>query len=96
VHALDTAGRTAACIDLDELSGHLTDLRLRLSPDGKTLAVEDGPKPVALVDTSTKRPVPVARAESGGPVLNGTTAAVAMAVVIVGGLCWLAFRRPRT
>jgi hypothetical protein len=96
VHALDTTGRTAACIGLDELSGHLTDLRLRLSPDGKTLAVEDGPKPVALVDTTTKRPVPVARAESGGPVLNGTTAAVAMAVVLVGGLCWLAFRRPRT
>jgi hypothetical protein len=54
IHALDTVGRTAACIDLDPLTGRrdLMDLRLRL---GETLDVVDRSGPVASVDTRTFR-----------------------------------------
>lgn len=55
VHALDTVGVTARCIDLDELAGRgdLSDLRLDVPPGGGTLAVVAGREPVALVDTTT-------------------------------------------
>jgi hypothetical protein len=55
VHALDTVGRTARCIDLDELAGRgdLSDLRLDVPPGGGTLAVVAGREPVAVVDTRT-------------------------------------------
>jgi hypothetical protein len=99
VHALDTTERTAVCIDLEELSGHprLTAFRLRFSSDGKTLAVQDGRKPVALVSTTTKRLVPPARAEAGGRLVSGTAAAAAAAAVaLLGGLGWLALRRRHT
>jgi hypothetical protein len=54
IHALDTVGRTAACIDLDALTGRrdLMDLRLRL---GETLDVVDRSGPVASVDMRTFR-----------------------------------------
>jgi hypothetical protein len=55
VHALDTSGRTAVCIDLHGLMGHpsLYDFRLDVSGDGGTLTVLDGDEPVALADTRT-------------------------------------------
>jgi hypothetical protein len=55
VHALDTVGRKAVCIDLTGLSGRadLYDFRLTLSRDGKTLAVNDSRGPVSLIDTRT-------------------------------------------
>jgi hypothetical protein len=50
VHALDTAGRTAACIDLPTLSGiDMSDIRLRLQ--GTTLSVGSAVAPQALIDT---------------------------------------------
>ena len=54
IHALDTVGRTAACIDLDALTGRrdLMDLRLAV---GETLDVVDRSGPVANVDTQTFR-----------------------------------------
>jgi hypothetical protein len=52
IHALDTDGRTAACIDLDNLAGaDLSGARLRLA--GGTLRVLTSAGPQALVDTHT-------------------------------------------
>jgi hypothetical protein len=55
IHALDTVGKTARCIDLHGLMGFefLNALRLDLSPDGATLAVVHRQEPLALVDTRT-------------------------------------------
>ncbi len=59
IHALDTVGRTARCIDLHGLTGFggLFELRLDSSPDGGTLSVVH-PRhelPFAIVDTTTWR-----------------------------------------
>ena len=55
IHALDTVGRTAVCIDLHGLMGRgdLYDLRLAVSEDGSTLEVRGGSDAVAVVDTRT-------------------------------------------
>jgi hypothetical protein len=55
IHALDTVGRTARCIDLHGLMGFedLYRLRLDVSPSGGTITLLDGSEPVAFVDTST-------------------------------------------
>ena len=47
IHALDTMGRTAVCIDLHGLMGRddLYDLRLAVSEDGSMLEVRDGSTP---------------------------------------------------
>jgi hypothetical protein len=53
IHALDTTGRSARCIDLDWLH-HNRDLwamRFSVSPDGEELRVRNGDNTVALVDT---------------------------------------------
>jgi hypothetical protein len=52
IHALDTERRTAACIDLDDLTTEdASDARLALA--GGTLRVEGAAGPLALVDTRT-------------------------------------------
>jgi hypothetical protein len=53
VHALDTVGREARCVDLDALAGRsdLGDLRLRLT--GGDLAVVRADEPIAVVDLRT-------------------------------------------
>jgi hypothetical protein len=55
VHALDTAGRSARCIDLDWLHGRkdLWRLRFVVSRDGRELSVRSGRNTVAVVDTRT-------------------------------------------
>jgi hypothetical protein len=55
IHALDTVGRTAACIDLEMLppGGDYEHLRLSLNPDGSRLRVRDAGRVVAIVDTRT-------------------------------------------
>ena len=55
IHALDTVGRTAACIDLEMLppEGDLSGVRLSLTGDGRRLRVRDGGTLVAIVDTRT-------------------------------------------
>jgi hypothetical protein len=57
IHALDTVEKSARCIDLHGLMGFefLSELRLDVSPDGGTLSVLHGQKPVALVDTRTNK-----------------------------------------
>jgi hypothetical protein len=53
IHALDTVGRTAACIDLEMLApgADLSRVRLRLNADGSLLRVRDAGRVVAVVDT---------------------------------------------
>lgn len=55
VHALDTTGRSARCIDLDWLHGRqdLWRLRFSMSDDGRKLSLRSGKKTVAVVDTRT-------------------------------------------
>ena len=55
IHALDTVGRTAACIDLEMLptQGDLSGFRLALSAHGHELRVRKAAEIVALVDTRT-------------------------------------------
>jgi hypothetical protein len=55
IHALDTVGRTAACIDLDMLppASDLSTVALRVSADGRRVAVEDAGRRVATVDART-------------------------------------------
>ena len=55
IHALDTVGRTAACIDLEMLPAQsdLSNVTLRMSGDGRTLNVRDGGEGIARVDTRT-------------------------------------------
>ncbi|MGH2995843.1 MAG: hypothetical protein ACRDM9_05970, partial [Gaiellaceae bacterium] len=57
VHALDTARRTARCIDLHGLMGYpnLYDLRLGSGDGGGTLTVRDDSEPLAVIDTRTFR-----------------------------------------
>jgi hypothetical protein len=56
IHALDTSGRTARCIDLDSLAGnaYLARLRLRLNESG-ALTIRDGDETELVVDTKTFR-----------------------------------------
>ncbi|HEX6714146.1 MAG TPA: hypothetical protein VF066_12205 [Thermoleophilaceae bacterium] len=53
VHALDTTGRAARCIDLDALTGRedLFQLRLRVTQGGGRLDIVKGDTPMLLVDT---------------------------------------------
>ena len=55
VHALDTVGRTARCIDLDALSllirGDMSQLRMRLREG--TLVIDAGGSPLVRIDTGT-------------------------------------------
>jgi hypothetical protein len=103
IHALDTSGRTARCIDLDALArnGYLWRLRLRLNENGSALAVRDGEETELVVNTRTfqvRAPAktsagPAARHNSGnrwplaGWVLLGT--------LIASGSVLLARRRRR-
>jgi hypothetical protein len=54
IHALDTQGRTAACIDLDDLTADdIADGRLALADGGSILRVNGDAGPLALVNTKT-------------------------------------------
>jgi hypothetical protein len=57
VHALDTMGRTAVCIDLPGLAGRqdLYELRLGVGSGGGGLTVEKSGKPIVLIDPETFR-----------------------------------------
>jgi hypothetical protein len=56
IHALDTVGRTALCLDLDALEGdsNLANLRLRPQPGGR-ITVHYRGTPMAFVDRETRR-----------------------------------------
>ena len=82
IHALDTEGQTAACIDLEMLppGGDFTGVRLRVSQDGRRVDVRDGSALVATVDARTfhvsepgaaAAPVPPRRAAAESPDSGG-------------------------
>jgi hypothetical protein len=97
VHALDTAGGGAHCIDLDFLTDHPRLYELRLALAGGALAVRDGSNRVARIDTTTFR---VARAEptrAAATPADGTPwplpVALAAGLVLVAGIATRAVRR---
>lgn len=103
VHALDTSGRTARCIDLDALAGsqYRWRLRLAMSGDGSTLTIRDGKERELLVDTRTfkpREPAPAsaaAEAESSDHSAFGWPLAAlgAVGIVAAGALLSLGVRR---
>jgi hypothetical protein len=105
VHALDTAGRTARCIDLGMLAG--TDLygaHLRLNRLAATLTVTDNRRPVAVIDTRTFQahaPVsmsgaPSQEADGGGKTIPWTLLWVSSVTVLAAvGALLLTLRRRR-
>ncbi len=102
IHALDTQGRTAACIDLDGLtSNDVGEARLALAGGGATLRVDGAYGPATLVDTRTfvvrrptaapARPAPAPRAaETGGGVPWGLAL---VALIPLAGVALVARRR---
>jgi hypothetical protein len=58
VHALDTSGRSARCIDLDWLHGRKDLWQLRFALNGRELSVRSGDNSVAVVDTQSFRAAP--------------------------------------
>jgi hypothetical protein len=79
VHALDTTGRTAACIDLDDVPkawGATLELRGPRDPGGPRLdVVGKGERVLASIDTRTNRLIepPAPRAEDAGSEDAGTS-----------------------
>lgn len=92
IHALDTVGRAATCIDLEQVMGvpDLYALRLSVSRAGREIRVLDGRRPVALVQTGTWRvsaPPAGSVASSrtaGGPWPLAVSAALALALATAG------------
>lgn len=94
VHALDTIGRTARCIDLGTLTGrdYLFQLKLRLADGGRTLQILRKDKPQLVVDTKTfavREPRPAARpaakpapAHHGSPLWPWAAAAAALLLLL--------------
>jgi hypothetical protein len=89
VHALDTAGGTARCVDLDALTGNGRLLEMRLAPaaGGRALAVTLHGRAVALIDRTTFRvsspakpaPSAPARGDDASPPWAAIAAAAALA-----------------
>lgn len=53
IHALDTVGRTARCIDLDGVVGDISPARLAVGAGGATIELVGPAGPLATVDTAT-------------------------------------------
>jgi hypothetical protein len=103
IHALDTAGRTAACIDLDDLSSE-TIAEARLVIAGATLRVVGPEGDRALVDRRTfavrapgaeraSAPAPARRESSADDGGNSSWWFALLAIVPLAGLAVLARRR---
>jgi hypothetical protein len=103
VHALDTVGREALCIDLDALAGrpNIYDLRLGLGDGGGALVVRDDAAIVTSIDLATHRasaapparPAPAPK-RAGGPASGTIIVSIAAALLIAGGFALAARRRP--
>jgi hypothetical protein len=100
VHALDTREMTAACIDLDGLTGRkdLQALRLGVSGDGSRFSVLDGRQALFVVDTETFRVREVTARVGGGAGnddggISALWAVGIVALVGLGGIVLLVRRR---
>jgi hypothetical protein len=85
VHALDTAGGTARCIDLDALTGSPDLFSMRLGPasGGRALAVRLRGEPVALIDRTTFRVSAPAAARRAAPAGDGGGAPPWTAIIVL-------------
>jgi hypothetical protein len=105
VHALDTSGRTARCIDLDSLSARdLGTPRLRLDRGGSRLVLGNGATPIAFVDTNTfavseptaEPATGSARATSADDgIATALLGAAGVAVLLAAGVLTVTLRRRR-
>jgi hypothetical protein len=102
IHALDTARRTARCIDLDALTGsrYLARLRLRTDPGGSTLTVRKQQETELIVDTKTfavSTPVAEGRASGDHRLLAGWSVAgmFGLGLLLVAGAVVFGVRRRR-
>ena len=104
IHALDTVGKTARCIDLHGLMGFefLNELQLDVSPDGGALSVVHAQEPVVLVDMMTDQvtepeapvpPQPVQPEADADPPFAVLAGIVTAAIVALAGLRRLVRRR---
>jgi hypothetical protein len=102
VHALDTVGRSAHCIDLDAIAAgtDLWRLRLGVDPDDSHLAVRNGATPLLLIDLRTLR---VASATDAHPSPLGLRHLPLLLVALAGALTallvsvvWITRRQRRT
>jgi hypothetical protein len=96
IHALDTVGRTARCIDLHGLMGFglLSELRLEPSPDGDTLSVVHPAyeRAHAVVDLQTREvaePAPAAEPEPSSRAAKDEPGSVPWPLVAGGALALL-------
>ncbi|HEX2128883.1 MAG TPA: hypothetical protein VHF58_06665 [Solirubrobacterales bacterium] len=99
IHALDTQKGEAVCIDLETLHRPVYGgTELEVSPDGSTLTVANGRRPIELVDTRTFEVAPAPAGESaadrtapapaeGAPADDGSALGW---IVLTGGLGLLA------
>ena len=68
IHALDSSGRTAVCIDLDHIApAELANMRLEVSADGGTIDVTGPDGPVVQVNTETWEATDVPPASATAP-----------------------------
>jgi hypothetical protein len=91
VHALDTTGRTARCVDLPALPDGVDIAGLSLAVRGRELQIRSGAGPIAVIDRRTfalgRRPAGHARpADAPG---SGFPWAIAIAVAAAGGIAVL-------
>jgi hypothetical protein len=104
IHALDTKGTTAQCIDIEDARARdMYQLGLNLDPGSGQITVLDQGAPVAVVDPETfevsdpPSPEPAATAadeDSGGTAWVGW-AAVAGGLLLIAGLAVALWRRRR-
>ena len=102
VHALDTVGRTARCIDLDELSwligSDMSQLRMQLRD--RRLVIDAGGSPFLRIDTATfavHEPAQAATVEPVAPAepdRGGWWIPVLTVLIIAAILALAVFRRP--
>jgi hypothetical protein len=91
IHALNTEGQTAACIDLDMLppQSDLSAVRLRVRPDGRAVEVRDGRNLVAAVNTRTFDVVdPAALATADAPARPASSRRAIATSTDAGGFPW--------
>jgi hypothetical protein len=107
VHALDTVGRTAACIDLHMLEGrgHLSGFQLEFGPGGEELVVngKGGEPAAAILASGFEVSEPAGAVGSGGPAPEEPGGGIpawaigAMAAMLAVAVAWFAWPwRPST
>jgi hypothetical protein len=92
IHALDTVGRTAACIDLDMMppDTDLEGFRLRMSTDSREIRVWSGGALAAIVDTRTFAVSEPGEPAAAGPTQPAPPAEARVAPAGDGGVSWQA------